>query len=95
MGIITMSQFKKYDYLFDPNKAKSNFICWISSDGKGTNYNSNSITGFAKEDVFDMTLKKGQLVINKRKGKQFASLLAKDLGVDWYFFWAILGPGKI
>lgn len=42
-----------------------------------------------------MALKKGQLIINKKKSKQYASLLAKDLGVDYYFFWALLGPGKI
>lgn len=95
MGVITMGEFKKCAFLFDPLKANGNFLAWISNDGKGNNYTSNTINGMVKDDVFDLSLKKGQLVVNKKKAKQFATLNAKDLGVDWYFFFAIIGQGKV
>ena len=95
VGVISMAEFKKYGFQFVASKAVSNYVYWISSDGKGSNYTSNSITSWTKDEVFDMSLKKGQLAISKKKSKQYSSLTVKDLGVDWYFFWAITGPGKV
>lgn len=95
VGVMSMAEFKKYGFTFSQSKAVSNFVYWISSDGKGSNYTSNTITSWAKDDIFDMGLKKGQLTISKKKSKQYSSLTVKDLGVDWYFFWAITGPGKV
>ena len=95
MGVITMAEFKKLAFKFDPVMATSNFISWISHDHKGSNFNSNSITSLNKDDLVDLSLKKGQLVVNKKKGKMFASSFVKDVGMDWYFFFALLGPGKV
>ena len=91
---MSMAEFKKFGFVFNP-KVVSNSIYYISSDGKGANYTSNTITSWAKDEIFDMSLKKGQLSISKKKTKQYSSLTIKDIGVDWYFFWAITGPGKI
>lgn len=49
MGVISMAEFKKYQFVFDPLKASSNFVYWISSENKGANYNSNTINSFLKE----------------------------------------------
>ena len=44
-----MAEFKKYGFVFNPTKATSNFVYWISSEGKGANSNSNTINSFVKE----------------------------------------------
>lgn len=58
----------------------------MTSEGKHANANFTSITPLAKGDVIDLSFKKGQLVINSKKNKGYATFIVKNIAQDWYFF---------
>lgn len=88
IGVITLSDFK--DLKFQWNPTASNKCYWINSEGKHQNANYNCMTVLNQNDTIDMSLKKGQFVVNNKKTKNYSTFLVKALaGQDWYFFLAL------
>ena len=85
LGVMTMGEFTDLKYAWNQSVVNSK-VYWVSSDGKHANANSNTLAAMNKGDVIDMSMKKGQLVVNNKKTKGHATFLLKNIGQDWYFF---------
>jgi hypothetical protein len=85
---MTLVEFKSSNFIFNPLKINGNSY-WITHDNKKANSNYSCLIGFLKNDIVDITYKKGQLVINKKKTKNYATFIVKDIGMDWYFFFSL------
>jgi hypothetical protein len=83
-----MLEFKSLNFVFNSNKINSHAY-WVSYDNKKANTTYSCLNGYAKNDVIDLSYKKGQFVINKKKSKMYSTFTVKDIGHDWYFFIAL------
>ena len=89
IGVMTLNDFNEMKFVWNPANTNSK-IYWINSEGKHMNANYNCITVLNQNDSIDMSLKKGQFVINNKKTKSYSTFLVKaTLGQDWYFFLAL------
>ena len=86
---MTLNDFTDMKFVWNPANT-NNKIYWINSEGKHMNANYNCITVLNQNDTIDLSLKKGQFVINNKKSKNYATFMVKVLpGQDWYFFVAL------
>lgn len=82
---MTLNEFKEANFVWNQAQVNSR-VYWINSDGKHANANFTSIAPFGKGDTIDLSYKKGQLVINNKKNKGYATFIVKNIAQDWYFF---------
>jgi hypothetical protein len=89
LGVITLNDFNEMKFVWNPSNT-NNKIYWINSEGKHMNANYNCMTVLNQNDSIDLSLKKGQFVINNKKAKSYSTFLVKAIpGQDWYFFLAL------
>jgi hypothetical protein len=95
VGVMTMNDFKDLKFTWSSTNT-NNKIYWVNSDGKQMNANYTCMAPLNQGDTLDLSLKKGQFVINNKKTKTYATFLVKALaGQDWYFFVALEKQSQI
>lgn len=94
VGVLTLNEFQAMKYLWNPSTTHKTY--WINSEGKHLNATYNCMTSISQNDTIDLSLKKGQLVVNNKKTKNYSTFVVKASSPDeWYFFLALANHTQV